>query len=77
MTIEVDPNHLGLKIQQVALPLNFRPSAVKVGSEIVLADGGLTCEVKQIYNNQIFVECLNDFTLGTTIKSVDIPVLSD
>ena len=77
-----DPNHLGTE-DSIGCSFAELPSTVKVGSKILLADGGLTCEVKKTDKNKVIVECLNDFTLGSRKNMilpgarVDIPVLSE
>lgn len=59
------------------------PTTVKPGDIILIADGNLSCEVKECYEDYVKVVCKNDYRLGEKKNmnlpgcSVDLPVLTD
>jgi len=56
---------------------------VQVGSTIYIQDGQLTCEVTEIQENGVMVQCKNDVRLGEKKTMnlpqavVDLPTLTD
>lgn len=48
------------------------PKTVKPGDKILIADGGLTCTVKDCFEDGVRVTCENDFTLGEK-KNMNLP----
>jgi len=45
---------------------------LKPGSTIYIADGNLTCIVKEVFEDKVTVECLNDYLLGEK-KNMNLP----
>lgn len=68
---------------QIACSYKSLPKTVSVGSTIFVADGSLTCEVKEIHDDHVIVVCLNDVKLGERKNMnlpgaiVDLPTLTD
>lgn len=71
MTIVADPKYIGTK-DSIGCSYEALPSTVNLGDMIYIADGNLSCEVKEIKKDRIIVECLNDFTIGER-KNMNIP----
>lgn len=57
---------------QIACSYKSLPKTVKVGSTIFVADGSLTCEVVEIKDDHVVVECKNGCTIGER-KNMNLP----
>lgn len=59
------------------------PTSVKVGSTIFIADGSVTCQVKELREKSVIVRVMNDATIGERKNmnlpgtQVDLPILLD
>lgn len=57
---------------QIACSYKSLPTTVHVGSTIFVADGSLTCEVTEIKDDHVVVECKNSCTIGER-KNMNLP----
>lgn len=57
---------------QIACSYKSLPKTVKVGSTVFVADGSLTCEVVEIKDDHVVVECKNSCTIGER-KNMNLP----
>jgi pyruvate kinase len=58
--------------QKIACSYESLPTSVQVGSDILIADGSLTCRVTEILTDGVKVEVLNNCTLGNR-KNMNLP----
>ena len=69
--------------EQIACSYKGLPKTVQVGSTIFVADGSLTCEVVEIFDDYVVVVCKNACKLGERKNMnlpgaiVDLPTLTD
>mmetsp|Transcript_31448 Transcript_31448/g.48103 ORF Transcript_31448/g.48103 Transcript_31448/m.48103 type:complete len:461 (-) Transcript_31448:36-1418(-) len=56
----------------IACSYEALPETVKVGSPILIADGSLTCEVTEVHDDYIIVECKNGCKIGER-KNMNLP----
>lgn len=57
---------------QIACSYKSLPKTVKKGSTVFIADGSLTCEVVEIKDDHVVVECKNACTIGEK-KNMNLP----
>jgi len=69
--------------EAIACSYKALPKSVKVGSQIFIGDGNLTCEVKEIFEDKVRVTCMNAYRLGERKNmnlpgsEVDLPTLTE
>lgn len=82
LTIVADPDYENTATT-IGCSYTSLPESVKIGSQILIADGSLSCEVKKIEKDRVVVECLNNFTMGSRKNmslpgaNVDLPTLTE
>jgi len=57
---------------RIACSYQALPQTVNVGSKILVADGSLTCEVTEVHDDHVIVNCLNGCRLGER-KNMNLP----
>lgn len=71
LTIVADPEYESTATT-IGCSYTSLPTSVQLGSQILIADGSLSCEVKKIEKDRVVVECLNNFTMGSR-KNMSLP----
>lgn len=82
LTIVADPEYENTATT-IGCSYTSLPTSVQLGSQILIADGSLSCEVKKIEKDRVVVECLNNFTMGSRKNmslpgaNIDLPTLTE
>lgn len=71
MEITTDYSFKGNK-DKIACSYSDLPNSVKVGGQILIADGSLVCKVLEIMENSVKVEVQNNATIGER-KNMNLP----
>ena len=71
LDIITDFSHAGTN-EKIACSYKELPMAAQVGGTICIDDGKLTCVIKQILENGVRVEVMNDYELGEK-KTLNLP----
>lgn len=71
LIITTDYSHIGDN-SKIACSYASLPESVSVGSNIYIADGALTCRVKEVKDESVTVICQNSCLLGER-KNMNLP----